>query len=56
MWIFHNLFHLADYVEWWAPMWACSCFGFESLNGSILNLTQIYGKGSCDISSHSKIR
>uniref|UniRef100_A0A7M5XKF2 Transposase domain-containing protein n=4 Tax=Clytia hemisphaerica TaxID=252671 RepID=A0A7M5XKF2_9CNID len=37
----HNLIHLPLYVEYWGPLWAYSCFGFESLNGSIIK--QVHG-------------
>ena len=36
--------HLADYVEGWGPLWAWSTFGFEDMNGTIMDLT--YGTGN----------
>ncbi|XP_021363193.1 uncharacterized protein LOC110456660 [Mizuhopecten yessoensis] len=32
----HNLSHLPDCVRKWGPLWAYSCFGFESANGELL--------------------
>ena len=37
----HNCIHLPDFVRNWGPMWAWSCFGFESFNGSIIK--QVHG-------------
>jgi len=34
----HGLLHLADAVQDLGPLWAHSCFPFESLNGNILKL------------------
>ena len=31
----HSLKHLAKCVERWGPLWAYSCFPFESFNGQI---------------------
>ena len=31
----HMLTHLVDCVENWGPLWAYSCFHFESGNGQI---------------------
>ena len=36
--------HLADYVEGWGPLWAWSTFGFEDMNGTIMDLT--HGTGN----------
>lgn len=40
----HNLLHYADFVKMWGPLWAWSCFGFESCNGEILQ--SVHGKGN----------
>ena len=29
----HLLYHLPDCVKMWGPLWAYSCFHFESMNG-----------------------
>ena len=31
--------HLVEYVEGWGPLWAWSTFGFEDMNGTIMDLT-----------------
>ena len=31
----HLLRHLTYYVRSWGPLWAFSCFGFESINGDL---------------------
>jgi len=36
--------HLADFVEGWGPLWAWSCFGFEDMNGTILEF--VHGTGN----------
>ena len=36
--------HLADFVRGWGPMWAWSCFGFEDMNGTILEF--VHGTGN----------
>ena len=36
--------HLADYVQGWGPLWAWSTFGFEDMNGTIMDLT--HGTGN----------
>ena len=41
---FHNLLHLTECVRKWGPMWAWSCFCFESLNGEIKK--SIHGTGN----------
>ena len=33
-----------DYVEGWGPLWAWSTFGFEDMNGTIMDLT--HGTGN----------
>ena len=40
----HNLGHLVDGVRQWGPLWAYSCFGFESFNGEILK--SVHGTGN----------
>ena len=40
----HNLFHLQQCVRHWGPLWAGSCFGFESFNGEIMGL--VHGTGN----------
>ncbi|XP_052212666.1 uncharacterized protein LOC127831685 [Dreissena polymorpha] len=40
----HNLLHLCDCVRKWGPLWAWSCFSFESFNGEIKKT--IHGTGS----------
>uniref|UniRef100_A0A7M5V8K1 Uncharacterized protein n=1 Tax=Clytia hemisphaerica TaxID=252671 RepID=A0A7M5V8K1_9CNID len=37
----HNCSHLCQSVRNWGPLWAWSCFGFESLNGRIIK--QVHG-------------
>ena len=32
---FHPLIHLAKFVRSCGPLWCCSCFGFESMNGHL---------------------
>lgn len=34
----HGLLHLSDVVEDLGPLWAHSCFPYESANGELLNL------------------
>ena len=34
----HQLRHLVFHVQNWGPLWAFSCFGFESLNGDVKKL------------------
>ena len=29
--------HLVDYVEGWGPLWAWSTFGFEDMNGTLMD-------------------
>ena len=29
--------HLVDYVEAWGPLWAWSTFGFEDMNGTLMD-------------------
>lgn len=36
--------HLVDYVEGWGPLWAWSNFGFEDMNGTILDFA--HGTGN----------
>lgn len=40
----HNLSHIVECVENWGPLWAYSCFSFESFNGEISKA--IHGKGN----------
>jgi hypothetical protein len=40
----HNLKHYVPCVRMWGPLWAWSCFGFESLNGEILR--SVHGTGN----------
>ena len=40
----HNLIHMVDGVRNWGPLWAYSCFGFESFNGEILKT--VHGTGN----------
>lgn len=40
----HNLSHTVECVENWGPLWAYSCFSFESFNGEISKA--IHGKGN----------
>ncbi|XP_069136597.1 uncharacterized protein [Argopecten irradians] len=40
----HNLQHYASCVRMWGPLWAYSCFGYESCNGDILKT--VHGKGN----------
>lgn len=40
----HNLRHYTSCVKMWGPLWAYSCFGYESLNGDILK--SVHGKGN----------
>jgi hypothetical protein len=40
----HNLLHIVQCVRDWGPLWAWSCFGFESFNGEILGL--VHGTGN----------
>ena len=34
----HHLKHVSKCVENWGPLWAYSCFPFESQNGDLLKL------------------
>ena len=34
----HQLKHLPFHVKNWGPVWAYSCFGFESVNGAVKKL------------------
>ena len=34
----HHLKHMPKCVENWGPLWAHSCFPFESVNGDLLKL------------------
>lgn len=36
--------HLADYVQGWGPLWACSTFGLDDMNVTIMDLT--HGTGN----------
>ena len=38
--------HLADYVEGWGPLWACSTFGFEDMNISGTLMDFCHGTGN----------
>lgn len=40
----HNLQHYKLCVKMWGPLWAYSCFGYESCNGDILK--SVHGKGN----------
>ncbi|XP_062583950.1 uncharacterized protein LOC134245701 [Saccostrea cucullata] len=40
----HNISHIVDCVDNWGPLWAYSCFAFESFNGEISKA--IHGKGN----------
>ncbi|KAL5020963.1 hypothetical protein ScPMuIL_000118 [Solemya velum] len=40
----HNLIHTVNLVELWGPLWAWSCFCFESFNGEIKKA--IHGTGN----------
>ena len=40
----HNLTHMANCVKLWGPLWAWSCFCFESFNGEIKK--SIHGNGN----------
>jgi hypothetical protein len=40
----HNLQHYVSCVRTWGPLWAWSCFGFESCNGEILR--SVHGTGN----------
>lgn len=40
----HNLTHTVDCVKMWGPLWAWSCFSFESFNGEIKR--GIHGTGN----------
>jgi hypothetical protein len=40
----HNLPHLVECVRQWGPLWAWSCFAFESFNGNILK--SVHGTGN----------
>ncbi|XP_052694382.1 uncharacterized protein LOC128172646 [Crassostrea angulata] len=40
----HNLSHIVECVENWGPLWAYSCFSFDSCNGEISKA--IHGKGN----------
>ncbi len=40
----HNLVHLVSIVRNWGPLWAWSCFSFESFNGDIKK--SVHGKGN----------
>ncbi|XP_053398883.1 uncharacterized protein LOC123556697 [Mercenaria mercenaria] len=40
----HNLTHMVRFVELWGPLWAWSCFCFESFNGEIKK--SIHGTGN----------
>ena len=34
--------HLADYVQGWGPLWTWSTFGFEDINGTIMDFFYIF--------------
>jgi len=40
----HNLTHLVHFVKQWGPLWAWSCFSFESFNGEIKR--SVHGTGN----------
>ncbi|KAL5011498.1 hypothetical protein ScPMuIL_004363 [Solemya velum] len=40
----HNLTHLVYFVRQWGPLWAWSCFSFESFNGEIKK--SVHGTGN----------
>ncbi|XP_033747169.1 uncharacterized protein LOC117332391 [Pecten maximus] len=40
----HNVKHYTTCVKMWGPLWAYSCFGYESCNGDILK--SVHGKGN----------
>ena len=40
----HNISHIVECVKNWGPLWAYSCFSFESFNGEISKA--IHGKGN----------
>lgn len=52
----HGLLHLPEMVQNLGPLWAHSCFPFESANGDLLKLfhgsqsveKQVFLMGSCD--------
>ena len=51
----HNCDHLGQSVRNWGPLWAWSCFGFESLNSKIIK--QVHGtRNACSqVNIQSKI-
>ena len=51
----HNCDHLGQSVRNWGPLWAWSCFGFESLNSKIIK--QVHGtrKACSQVNIQSKI-
>lgn len=40
----HNLTHMVQFVKSWGPLWAWSCFAFESFNGEIKK--SVHGTGN----------
>ena len=47
--------HLADYVEGWGPLWAWSTFGFEDMNGTLMDFCHGTGNVCRQVSSHKNL-
>lgn len=45
----HNLSHIVECVENWGPLWAYSCFSFESFNGEISKAIHRMGNVSGEV-------
>ena len=47
----HLISHLADCVSNWGPLWAYSCFAYESMNGTLKKLFH----GTCNMSKQVSV-
>lgn len=52
----HNVgAHLVDYVEGWGPLWAWSTFGFEDMNGTLMDFCHGTGNVCRQVSSSKNL-